>query len=67
LKDMEKKITFIKDVFEFAFPRATMIKFNQRAKKLRNKKFEKNKKIFEHMNKTYHENKNNIVFNLNLK
>ena len=66
LKDMEKKITFIKDIFEFAFPKATMIKFNQKAGGLKNKKFEKNKKIFENMNKTHQDNKNNIVINLHL-
>ena len=59
LRDMEKKVTFMKDIVECAFPNTTMIKL--RDNKQYFKKNKTNYKKFESMNnKTIDEHKNNF-------
>ena len=70
LKDIERKVGFIKNVFYFAIPDSSVVKFSKKSKdpkKNKSKDFLKKSEKFEHINRTYDEHKKRNILELHFK
>ena len=70
LKDIERKVGFIKNVFYFAIPDSSVVKFSKKSKdskKNKSKDFLKKSEKFEHINRTYDEHKKRNILEINFK